>query len=521
MSTYQAATRWVCVLFLIPAALFCMSTKIASAATCTFSPGNVDLTAFATLLNSCAGQTIQFSAGTYRFTPTGYNAGFMIPGGTSTSPTTLKGNGATGSAKTVFQIAQSGAYQALLWIKNTSNVTIQGIDFEDIDAANGNRTYNSGCPTLSYGSAISVLSTPGYSSVENITISNNLFHDFNGPAWITLNANDNSEGIGTRGSIIAINNNTFTSDALLNGGCSGANQTSGYGAWMITLHGSNNYPNTGLLENISIGSNTFNAHYIQGALATYSNTRQVSFQYNTINGAGDLLPSVQPPSTSAPDALRYAVLIYNSAYMTNPGNGSPPDTIWIVGNTITNPVSCGVYAAKAQNLAIYSNSISGQTDVNDGTIPKGAIALNQSSTSSSYPLTSNNLQNNHVGLAVVGGTVKISGNTIGVSAQGVGAKLTMDSTTAMQVQNLVLSTTVVNGNASSVIGYGNPGHASTVGLTQNGWPINGGGNPSLRWFDSPAANVAYRQFSQVPNITFGGTGNAITASGVTQTQFWH
>jgi hypothetical protein len=60
------------------------------------------------------------------------------------------------------------------------------------------------------------------------------------------------------------------------------------------------------------------------------------------------------------------------------GQGLPPDTIWIEGNLIDSPVSCGVYSARGANLVIEQNSISGQKDTFDGTEPKAAIALNHS-----------------------------------------------------------------------------------------------------------------------------------------------
>jgi hypothetical protein len=496
----------------------------AAAQSCNPSPGTFTDTAFDKLLSDCEGQIITFSAGTYRFIPSGFQPGHYIPAGT-----TLQGNGSTGSAATIFQIAYSGAYQSLLWAHNASNVTIAGIDFEGIDAVDGNRSYSSGCPTLYYGSAISIVSdtqtTPPVSSVENVVIKNNLFHDFNGWAWINIQAADESPGIGLQ-TEIAVSNNTFTSDSLLNGGCAA---TQGQIVYMVNIQGSLNYPTNGIVKNISIASNQFNAGYIEGAVAIWSNAARVSVQYNTINGAGNKLPAVvQPTATTEPK--RYAILIYSNAYIAKedgqPGNGLPPDTIWVIGNNIANPESCGIYAADATNLGIQSNTISGQVDIYDSTIPKAAIALNQSTTMGSYPLQDNTLSANYVGLAVVlgntHGLVATGSNSIAVPSHSFGAKLTLGpgSSDTLNLQGITL-TASPNSDASSVVGYGLPGSQAFIGVAQNGWTVSGGTNPALSWYASPASPTAYTTFSQVPTVTFGNGNVPLTANGVVQTAFWH
>jgi hypothetical protein len=501
---------------------FAFGARPALAQSCNPAPGVITDTAFQTLLTNCAGKTITFAAGTYRFTPNGYETGFNVP-----AETTLQGNGSTGSNATIFQIASTGAYQALLWAHNASNIAIKGIDFEDIDALNGNKSYSSGCAEdLNYGSAIYLISDSASSSVQNVTISSNLFHDFNGFRWILLEAYDLSGGIGTQNEI-AISSNTFVSDALLNGGCAA---TQGQTVYMVTMQGSENYPTSGLIQNVSVAANQFSAGYVEGAIAIYSNVADVSVQYNTITGAGNKLPPVIPPGgpNKEPEPFRYAVLVYSDAYIAkengSPGNGLPPNTIWIIGNTITNPESCGIYVVSSTNIGIQSNTISGQTDIYDETLPKGALVMNGSTTLSSYPLQGNQLSGNYVGLAIVlgslGGYVATGTNTISVPANNFGAKLTLGGgSDTLNLQGLTVTATAGT-NATSVVGYGNPATQGFLGVAQNGWTVTGGGNPALIWFSSPAGSE-YTSFSQVPKVTFGNSNDPITADGVHQGAFWH
>jgi parallel beta-helix repeat protein len=92
-----------------------------------------------------------------------------------------------------------------------------------------------------------------------------------------------------------------------------------------------------------------------------------------------------------------------------------PDSISIVGNTITNPYSCGIYVASARNLRISGNRISGQRDRYDVTLPKGAIALNHAS--HVQELRDNELLNNYIGITAVGSDVNMGANHI-VAAPG-------------------------------------------------------------------------------------------------------
>jgi hypothetical protein len=392
---------------LLAIALWVLAQPLAQAATAEpvceaaghgMTAGGADNTAaFVRTLDECAGRTIHIAHGTYAFRPNGFAVGFTIPAGT-----TLLGDGSRAQTATVLQIASSGTYQGLLWIRNVSNVSIRDIRFEG-------SAYDSGCSrNLDYGHAIYVQSDKGASSgVDGVVISGDAFRNFNGTSWVTFNAADGSPGIGVNGAI-AVRGNLFDSDADLAGGCATKDGIT-YAAHMVSLHGSDASAN-GLVANAVIESNTFNAGYVRGGIAIWSGTRSVDVAHNTVLDTGLRLP-MYPNS----ELGRYAILIYNSAH-EHPG--LHPDRIRIVDNTITNPVSCGIYVALGLNLEIRGNRISGQTDRFDGTLPKGAISLNHAE--SVLSLEDNALTDNYIGISSVGSKIKMGSNQIAVPPGGRG-----------------------------------------------------------------------------------------------------
>jgi hypothetical protein len=357
--------------------------------------GSDNTAAFLKTLDECAGRTIHIARGTYVFRPSGFAVGFTIPAGT-----TLLGDGSKAEAGTVLQVAASGTYQGLLWIRNVSHVSIRDIRFEG-------SAYDSGCGrNLDYGHAIYVQSDGGASdAVEGVVISGDVFRNFNGSSWVTFNAADGSPGIGVNGAI-AVRGNLFDSDADLAGGCA-ANNDIIYATHMVALHGSD-FSAKGLVANAAIESNTFIAGYVRGAVAMWSGTRSIDIAHNTILDAGLRLPMY--PSS---ELGRYAVLVYNSAH-EHPG--LHPDIVRIVDNTITNPVSCGIYVALGRNLEIRGNRISGQTDRYDGTLPKGAISLNHAE--SVLSLEDNVLTDNYIAISSVGSKIRMGSNQITVPPGG-------------------------------------------------------------------------------------------------------
>lgn len=358
--------------------------------------GSDNSAAFTRTLTDCAGRVIHIAHGTYTFSPQGFAVGFKLP-----ANTVLQGDGWQGEQATVLRIANGGTYQGFLWVRNVSNVALRGVRLEG-------SAYDSGCARrLDYGHAVYIESDPNESTrVENVVVSDDAFHDFNGLSWVTLNAGERSAGI----SGVTVSNNLFDSDANLVGGCAALDMV--YTAAMISIHGAN-LSAQGLVTNVLVASNTMHGGYVKEGVAMWSGTNGITVKGNVIGDIGLQLP--RPPGA---ELGRYAVVVYNSAY-DNPG--LHPDTISIIDNIITNPVSCGVYVAGGRNLQISGNHISGQLDRNDGTLLKGAIALNHADNVLS--LENNELIGNYIGISSIGSTMKMGSNRIVAAPGGRATKL--------------------------------------------------------------------------------------------------
>ncbi len=357
--------------------------------------GSDNVAALTTVLNECAGHRIHIPHGTYVFSPSGFAPGIKMPANTE-----LAGEGYDGPNATVFKIADSGTFQALLWVRNVSNVAIGGIRFEG-------SSYDSGCSRhLDYGHAIYVQSDTGApGAVNSVDISKNFFNNFNGQSWITVAAADRSPGI----TGVTIVNNVFNSDASLRGGCAGTGGIS-YPVAMVWLRGSD-LSAEGLVTNVTVRNNTFNAGYVKDAVASWSGTRDITIEHNAVGEAGLHLPPA--PGT---ELGRYAILVYHSAHERP---GLMPENVRVAGNVITSPVSCGIYVAGGRNLEIVENHISGQSDRFDATLPKGAIALNH--VQNVTALRDNELSGNAIGISSVGSQINMGSNRI--SGGGVAQKI--------------------------------------------------------------------------------------------------
>jgi hypothetical protein len=362
--------------------------------------GSDNTAALSRTLTECAGRIIHVPSGTYVLAPNGFAVGVNVPAGT-----TLLGDGAEGPQTTIFRVGPQGTFQALLWIRNASNVSIHGIDFEGT-------SYESGCARhLDYGHAIYVLSDAGQAlGVENVDISNNRFRDFNGQSWVTINAAEASPGIGQNSSI-TVRNNTFDSDASLSGSCAASGSMADNAA-MISLHGSDK-SGQGTVRNVAITANILNAGYVKEGIEAWSGTMNIDIAGNVIADTG-----LQLPWRPGTELGRYAIVIYNSAHEQP---GLHPNSMRITGNTISNPVSCGIYVAVGGNLEIIANRISGQRDRFDGTLPKGAIALNHAD--GAVYVRDNELTGNYIAVSSVASPLNMGTNRIDVPPGGVATKI--------------------------------------------------------------------------------------------------
>jgi hypothetical protein len=353
--------------------------------------GSDSTAALTRTLAECAGRTIHLASGTYTLRPQGFAVGIKIPPGTS-----LVGDGSQGPEQTILRVADSGTFQGVLWVRNVSHVAIRGIRFEG-------SAYDSGCARrLNYGHAIYIESDSDETAeVEDVEVSDDAFHNFNGLSWLTVNAAERSPGI----SRVTIRNDAFESDASLTGSCAALGMV--YPVAMISIQGAN-LSAQGLVKDVTVLSNTMHAGYVKEGVAIWSGTHGISVKGNAIADTGLRLP--RPPGG---ELGRYAVSVYSNAY---DHGGLQPDTVWIMENTITNPVSCGVYVARGRNLEISGNHISGQIDRNDVTLPKGAIVLNEAENVSR--LEGNELINNYIGISSVRSTMHMGVNRINAAPGG-------------------------------------------------------------------------------------------------------
>jgi hypothetical protein len=167
----------------------------------------------------------------------------------------------------------------------------------------------------------------------------------------------------------------------------------GYSVAMVSLHRSNE-SSRGLVTNIEVESDTFNAAYVKTAVTIWSGTRDVVVARNAmrIRDRGYCRSGYRIGATQE--------LVFNIAHEHR---GLHPDSVRMIGTTIIKPFSCGIYITVGRNLEITGNHISGQTDRYDGTLPKGAISLNHAE--SVLSLQDNELLNSYIGVASVGSQI--------------------------------------------------------------------------------------------------------------------
>ncbi len=337
----------------------------------------------------CSVPSIHIPAGTYVFVAHGPSAGILL-----TSNLSLIGDGAD---KTKLQVAVSGAganFDSLLWARNQDHIEIKGIYF----VGNNTPVSNSAGRQLNtYGSALSVLldAAPGANgaprNLSHFLIADSGFENFNGAAWIRVINSSESYSIDDleiRGSRFA----SRTGNAVNPGEIS-------YTSNAISVVGSLT-SKVGLVTNVRISGNTIDAAHLKGGVALWAGVRGASVSGNAIADAG--------ADTAIPnDKGAYAVTVYDNGYYYDKDHpqgahhgGIRPDDIHIERNVITHPKSCGIYVASANRVWIVGNRISGQSDPENKTLAKGAIAVGYSL---NVTVTGNEISGSHIGMTLLGG----------------------------------------------------------------------------------------------------------------------
>jgi hypothetical protein len=349
----------------------------------------------------CSVPQVHVPAGTYAFVPTGAAAGLLLP-----SNIALVGDGI---GKTVLQVtaAKPGAnFDSLLWARNQDNIQIRGMTMVGNNIVVNNA---SGQPLNTYGTAISIaldekLGAPAFGTprdLKQFTIADCQFENFNGAAWLRVTNYHPSYVI----SNIEIRHNMFRSHP----GNAVNPSNIGFTSFAIQVTGSRTSA-AGLVKGVRISGNNIEATHIKGGVGIYAGVADAVIAENTIVNAG--------ADASIPDDRgAYAISVYQNAYRYDQGQavmlgGAAPDDVHIERNVITRPRSCGIYTAAVNRVWVVGNKISGQTDGNNQTLPKGAIVMNHPTEGT---VTDNQLSSNHIGMSVLTdakGRVAASNNNI-------------------------------------------------------------------------------------------------------------
>lgn len=345
-----------------------------------------DAIAYAT---KCSVPIIHVAAGTYTFSPRGPSGGIAL-----NSNLALVGDGV---GKTVLQVAAGvpGAnFDSLFWARDQDQIEIKGISF----IGNSTLVNNSaGRPLNTYGSAVSIMldAAPGPNgtprNLAHFLIADSSFENFNGAAWVRVINYSESYSIDD----LEIRDNHFVSRQ---GNAVNPGEIS-YTSNAISIQGSMT-SKAGLVSNVRITGNTIDATHLKGGVALWAGVRGATVAANTIADAG-------ADAAIPNDKGAYAITVYDNAYYYDKDHpqgarhdGIRPDDIHIERNVITRPRSCGVYMASANRVWVVGNKISGQSDPQNQTLPKGAIVA---SYSLDVRVSDNNISSSHIGMTLLGG----------------------------------------------------------------------------------------------------------------------
>lgn len=191
---------------------------------------------------------------------------------------------------------------------------------------------------------------------DGFRVQNCRFENFKGSYWMWFLNTSSTYAMRN----IRITRNDFTSFA----GNSRDPTTRSEAATCVAFQGSTTSAN-GLVADILVTDNVAECTYIKSFVNLWHGTLRSRVAKNTVLNAG--------VTGANDDCGAYAVLVYDNS---GGGGGAAPDQADIINNNLIAPRSCGVYAANASRMRVMGGFITGQTDLVDATLPKGAIALN-------------------------------------------------------------------------------------------------------------------------------------------------
>lgn len=244
---------------------------------------------------------------------------------------------------------------------NVSNVAIR-----DLTA-----TGNSRSDAELIGNFFAFLMTAGETtpSCSNIVIDNVHLAKFKAPWWISFNNLKSTESL----SNAHVRNSTFTSYA----GDSIDPDSQTWHAHAVAFDG-----NPGLIRDSGVSNLVVHARHIKGGVIFFHNVTDSRMEDVTVYEAG--------VEGAEDDSIAYALMAY----------GEDLARITIVNPILIAPRSCGLYTASGADVTVINAYVSGQTDTEIATLPKGGLVFNGTVRPR---VIGGNFAGNHIDIAINGG----------------------------------------------------------------------------------------------------------------------
>jgi Right handed beta helix region len=386
-----------------------------------------------------------------------YSSGLCIP-----SFVTLQGLGQ--GVSNLWLANSNRTFASFLTIRNQDNVNIKHLTL----VGNGVASVDSGSAIVvtldkekyyeDIGQNEYILGRPR--TLENISITNVSLKNFTSYYWIRFqNFSENYEITSSQ-----VSQNSFFSVP----GNMWPNTQIQYPADAISIQGSTQH-SKGKITNIRIEGNSIDARFLKRGISIWGGSESITVRANKIMDVG--VGSQEFPVSMNSGA--YGVLIYNNigpSYGT--GGGTRVNNIVVSENIITNPRSAGLYSASAEMLIVEKNRISGQTDRNQESLPKGAIALNHPV---SAIVRNNYLDSNSYGLSFAqgnNGVITAYNNTImNVPTNGAGIYIAAGKTySVLQIYSSSITAQPGTSNNDGIFGFQQGGQSlqiSDVAISDN------------------------------------------------------
>lgn len=343
-----------------------------------------DATALQTAVTAASGKVLLLPSGSGCVTNTTL---------TVSANTVIKGTGRDTSGV----ISTITAGNATFYMPGVSNITLQDFACTGTDTATSWSVTNYGCARV----------TVAGSSVSNISLINLKLSGFNQTYWIYANAG----GAGNITNFTVRNLLVTTALADVPNDPTPSNDSNG----IITIQSFTG--GNGQIIQALIADNIIAGDYACFGVTTFGNHYKPRIENNIVSNIGAQSTSHCTNSLASTNA--YGILVYDDI-----ADGNPPINVSVIGNTILNNLSAGIYFTgdgtvghnaasfnSTQGSLIANNVISGQSAQDDSGVGRGAIVVDFLT---DVEVSNNYMQANYGGVAVQSqrtGVVSVLANT--------------------------------------------------------------------------------------------------------------